>query len=130
MKEGQPLAYGSCALTKTQQNYAQIEKKTLAIVFECKKFHQYVYGRTGEVETKRLQETKEQFVPEAEISAISAKSYLPTSPEKYVQFQRQTTKEVELAKLSSVILKGLPTTEKTYFHLSRSTGRTETNLPV
>ena len=27
MQEGQPIAYGSAALTKTQQNYAQIEKK-------------------------------------------------------------------------------------------------------
>ena len=42
MKEGQPLAYGSRALTKTQQNYAQIEKETLAVVFVCEKFHQYV----------------------------------------------------------------------------------------
>ena len=51
MQEGQPIAYGSRALTKTQQNYAQIEKETLAVVFGCKTFHQFVYGRTVEVET-------------------------------------------------------------------------------
>ena len=51
MQEGQPIAYASRALTKTQQNYPQIEKETLAVVFWCEKFHQFVYGRTVEVET-------------------------------------------------------------------------------
>ena len=44
MQEDQPIAYGSRALTKTQQNYAQIEKETLTVVFGCEKFHQFVYG--------------------------------------------------------------------------------------
>ena len=43
-------AHASRPLTKTQQNYAQIEKETLAVVFGCEKFHQFVYGRTVEVE--------------------------------------------------------------------------------
>ena len=34
----------------------------------------------------------ERLVPDAEISAVSPKSYLLTSPEKYAQFQRKTTK--------------------------------------
>ena len=51
MQEGQPIAYTSRALTKTQQNYAQIEKETLAVMFGCEKFHQFMYGRTVEVET-------------------------------------------------------------------------------
>ena len=51
MQEGHPIAYGSRALTKTQQNYAQIEKETLALVFGCTKFHQYIYGRKVHVET-------------------------------------------------------------------------------
>ena len=41
----------SRALTKAQQNYAQIEKETLAITFGCTNFHQYVYGREVIVES-------------------------------------------------------------------------------
>lgn len=45
VQEGQPIAYGSRALTKSQQNYAQIEKEALAISYGCTKFRQYVFGR-------------------------------------------------------------------------------------
>lgn len=51
MQEGKPVAYGSCALTETQQRYSQIEKETLAIVFGCRKFHQYIYGQKVTVES-------------------------------------------------------------------------------
>ena len=34
LQQDKPIAYASRALTKTQQNYAQIEKETLAIAFE------------------------------------------------------------------------------------------------
>lgn len=33
------------ALTKTQQNYAQIDNGMLTIVTACERFHQYIYGR-------------------------------------------------------------------------------------
>ena len=42
-----------------------------------------------------LQETKEQLVSETEINAINPRSYLPISPEKHVQFQRETEKKTE-----------------------------------
>ena len=32
------------------KNYAQIEKETLAVVFACSKFHQYIYGQIVTVE--------------------------------------------------------------------------------
>ncbi|KFM78222.1 Retrovirus-related Pol polyprotein from transposon 17.6, partial [Stegodyphus mimosarum] len=50
-QENQPIAYASRALTKSQKNYAQIEKELLAITFGCSKFHQYIYGKRITVET-------------------------------------------------------------------------------
>lgn len=51
LQEGQPVAYGSRALTDSQKCYVQIEKELLAIVFGCEKFHQYLYGRKVHVES-------------------------------------------------------------------------------
>lgn len=51
LQEGKTIAYASRALTACQQRYAQIEKETLAIVYGCEKFHQYIFGRKTKVET-------------------------------------------------------------------------------
>ena len=51
VQDGKPIAYASSALSETQQRYSQIEKETLAIVFGCKKFHQYIYGQKVVVES-------------------------------------------------------------------------------
>ena len=39
-----PNVFPSRSLTAAEQNYSQIEKETLSIVFSCEKFHEYVYG--------------------------------------------------------------------------------------
>ncbi|GBM56927.1 hypothetical protein AVEN_168596-1 [Araneus ventricosus] len=41
---GKPIAFASSTLTPAQYDYAHIEKELLAVVYGCKKFHQYVYG--------------------------------------------------------------------------------------
>ncbi len=51
MQAGKPVAYASRALTTTEQNYAQIEKELLAIVFGMERFHHYAYGRPVSIET-------------------------------------------------------------------------------
>ena len=44
LQNDRPVAYASKALTLSQQNYAQIEKEMLAIVFGCELFHDYLYA--------------------------------------------------------------------------------------
>ncbi|GBM97787.1 Retrovirus-related Pol polyprotein from transposon 297 [Araneus ventricosus] len=43
-QRGKPIAFASSTSTPAQRNYAHIEKELLVVVYECKKFHQYVYG--------------------------------------------------------------------------------------
>ena len=40
-----PIAYASRSLTKAEQNYCQLEREGLAIIYGLTKFHKYVYGR-------------------------------------------------------------------------------------
>ena len=45
LQEGQPVAFASRALTKTERNYAQIEKECLSIVFATERFEHYILGK-------------------------------------------------------------------------------------
>jgi hypothetical protein len=45
MQEGKAIAYAFKSLTPSECDYAKIEKEIFAIVFGCKRFHHYIYGR-------------------------------------------------------------------------------------
>lgn len=45
------MAYASKSLSKSEQNYAQIEKEATSIRFACEKFHEYIYGKKLIIET-------------------------------------------------------------------------------
>ena len=40
-----PIAFALRTLTASEQNYSQLEKEALALIFEVQKFHRYLYGR-------------------------------------------------------------------------------------
>jgi hypothetical protein len=47
LQDGRPVKFASKALNSTQQQYAQIEKELLAILFAMERFDSYVYARSN-----------------------------------------------------------------------------------
>lgn len=43
--EERPVQFASCTLSSSEQNYSQLEKEALAIIYGVKKFHKFLYGR-------------------------------------------------------------------------------------
>ena len=39
------IAFASRTLTASEQNYSQLEKEALSLIFGVRKFHQYLYSR-------------------------------------------------------------------------------------
>lgn len=46
-----PVAYASRTMTDMEQRYTQIEKELIAVVFACKKFNDFICGKTVTIET-------------------------------------------------------------------------------
>lgn len=43
--EEKPIAFASRSLTRAEQNYSQLDREALAIIYAVQHFHQYVFGR-------------------------------------------------------------------------------------
>ena len=48
-----PVAYSSRKLTRAEQNYAFVERESLAVVWAIDKFYRYLYGRQFVLQTDR-----------------------------------------------------------------------------
>ena len=51
LQNGKPVAFASKALTKTERQYANIEREMLATVFGAEIFHTYIYGQSFTIES-------------------------------------------------------------------------------
>ena len=45
MQKERPVAYASRVMSQAEQNYAQIEKEALTVLYACEHFREYVYGK-------------------------------------------------------------------------------------
>lgn len=50
-KEEKAVYFASCTLNKREQNYAQVHKEALALIFAVKKFHKFLYGKKFTLQT-------------------------------------------------------------------------------
>ena len=51
LQQGHPVAYASRSLSVAEQNYAQIKKEMLNVIFVIEMFYHYIYGLKTEVRT-------------------------------------------------------------------------------
>ena len=50
-QKGKVICYASRALTKTEQNYQNLEREALGTIWGMKKFHYFLYGKEFTLET-------------------------------------------------------------------------------
>ena len=67
MQNGRVVAYASRMLSQAEENYAQIERELLAVVFAMERFEHFTFGRHIVVESdhKPLQAIRKKPIPAA-----------------------------------------------------------------
>ena len=53
IQKGKVICYASRALTKTEQNYQNLEREALGIIWGMEKFHYFLYGKEFTLETNQ-----------------------------------------------------------------------------
>ena len=53
IQKGKVICYASRALTKTEQNYQNLEREALGTIWEMEKFHYFLYGKELTLETNQ-----------------------------------------------------------------------------
>ena len=51
LQDEYPIVYASRFLTPAEENYSQIKKELIIVVFGCERFNHYVYGRPVELDS-------------------------------------------------------------------------------
>ncbi len=51
LQDGKPVIYASRTLTSAEQNYSNIERELLSVVFALERLHTYIYGYSVKVQT-------------------------------------------------------------------------------
>ncbi len=50
-EEELPIIYASRTMSKTETNYAQLDREAMSVMFGVKRFHLYLFGRHFEIHT-------------------------------------------------------------------------------
>ena len=66
-----PVCYASCTLSPAQQNYSQLHREGLAVIFGVKKYYKYVFGRPFTIVTD-AQAIKDIFNPEKATAVVAS----------------------------------------------------------
>ncbi|PFX13349.1 Uncharacterized protein K02A2.6 [Stylophora pistillata] len=51
LQDGKPVCYASKALTETEQQYSNIEREALGVVWGLERFHYFIYGKSCTIHT-------------------------------------------------------------------------------
>ena len=111
-----PIGYVSQTLSKAEQNYSQLEKEGLSLVFGIKKFHSYVFGHPFEVITDHkplLGLLREDCATSPQASARIKRWSLFLSSYEYTLVFRKTSAHANADALSRLPLLVEPATTQT-----------------
>ena len=53
-----PVSHTSSSLTSAENNYCQLEKKIMSIVFACDKFHEFIYRKQLNIHNYHLPQSQ------------------------------------------------------------------------